>query len=215
MQKVFFISGLGADKRVFSLLDLSFCEPVFIDWVPPLKNESLKNYALRLQQQITEPSPVIVGISFGGMLVTEMAKENPSVNAIILSSSKTFHEFPVYFKTAKYLPVYKVIPASLLKYLLITFRNFFSAKGAVQKKILYDILKDTNIAFVKWALQAILHWDNTIVPANLIHVHGNQDKLLPYRLAKPDFTVDKGAHLMPLNQPAEISALLKKIITST
>ena len=56
MKKVYFISGLGADKRIFSFLDLSFCEPVFIDWITPLKNESLESYALRLRKQIPDIS---------------------------------------------------------------------------------------------------------------------------------------------------------------
>ena len=62
MTKIYFISGLGADKRVFSFLDLSFCDPVFIEWIPPLKKESLKEYALRLREQIKDESPVIIGI---------------------------------------------------------------------------------------------------------------------------------------------------------
>ena len=74
--KVYFISGLGADYRVFSLLELSFCEPVFIGWIKPQPNESLPHYAARLLEQIPETSPIIVGISFGGMLVTEMARQN-------------------------------------------------------------------------------------------------------------------------------------------
>ncbi|HLG39082.1 MAG TPA: hypothetical protein VI461_05410, partial [Chitinophagaceae bacterium] len=68
MKKVYFISGLGGDKRVFSFLDLSFCEPVFIEWIKPLKKESLESYALRLRNQIPEKNPVIVGVSLGGMM---------------------------------------------------------------------------------------------------------------------------------------------------
>jgi hypothetical protein len=52
MKKVYFISGLGADKRAFSFLDLSFCEPVFIDWIQPLKNELLPEYALDLKNKL-------------------------------------------------------------------------------------------------------------------------------------------------------------------
>ncbi|MBC7650419.1 MAG: alpha/beta hydrolase, partial [Deinococcales bacterium] len=85
MQKVYFISGLGADKRSFSFLDLSFCEPIFISWLIPLSKETLVAYALRLRATITEPNPIIVGLSFGGMLVTEMAKNDATVTPIIIS----------------------------------------------------------------------------------------------------------------------------------
>ncbi|HQV56104.1 MAG TPA: alpha/beta hydrolase, partial [Chitinophagaceae bacterium] len=86
MKKVYFISGLGADKRAFSFLDLSFCEPIFIDWIKPVDNESLYQYAMRLKEQINEPSPIIVGVSFGGMLATEIAKSDASAKVIIISS---------------------------------------------------------------------------------------------------------------------------------
>ena len=89
MQKVYFISGLGADKRAFSLLDLSFCEAVFVEWIDPLKNESLKDYAMRLRQQIPDYHPTIVGVSFGGMLATEMAKTDEEIKAIIIASNKS------------------------------------------------------------------------------------------------------------------------------
>ena len=88
MKKVYFISGLGADKRAFSFLDLSFCEPVFIEWIKPLHKESLQQYALRLKEQIKEASPTIVGMSFGGMLATEIAKLDATAKIIIISSNK-------------------------------------------------------------------------------------------------------------------------------
>src|SRR5436190_22473098 len=98
MKKIYFISGLGADKRVFSFLDLSFCEPIFIDWITPLKKESLESYALRLRQSIPEPEPIIIGISFGGMLATEMAKADNRIKSIIIASNKTSDELPKLFR---------------------------------------------------------------------------------------------------------------------
>ena len=98
MQTIYCISGLGADEGVFQYLDLSFVKPVFINWISPLKNETLSAYALRLQQKfIHEESPVIVGLSLGGMVATEIAKSNPSAKVIIVSSAKTKKEIPFYF----------------------------------------------------------------------------------------------------------------------
>jgi hypothetical protein len=94
MKKIYFISGLGADKRIFSFLDLSFCEPVFVDRITPLKNESLQGYALRLGKNIPGKDPVIIGISFGGMLATEIAKVNPSPKSSlfpVIKPLKNFH----------------------------------------------------------------------------------------------------------------------------
>jgi pimeloyl-ACP methyl ester carboxylesterase len=212
LKKVYFISGLGADKRAFSFLDLSFCEPVFIDWITPLKNESLQSYALRLKEQIKEPGPIIVGVSFGGMLATEIAKTDPSIKAIIISSNRIKKEFPKLLLIGKYIPVYKWVPSSLLKKAAFVRKMFFAPTGEHQKKIFRQILNDSDINFTKWAVYAIMHWQNNIVPENVIHIHGTSDKLLPYRLVKADYTIQKGSHLMIMNHYNEISDLLKKLI---
>lgn len=212
MKKVYFISGLGADKRAFSFLDLSFCDPIFIQWIPPLKNESLQHYALRLKEQITDPEPVIVGVSFGGMLATEIAKSDSSAKAIIISSNKIKKEFPGILLTGKFIPAYRWIPASFLKKGSLLRKLFFGPKGEKQKEVFNAILNETDYSFTKWAIQSILHWNNSKIPENIIHIHGTADKLLPFKLVKEDYAIEGGTHLMIMNNHKEISDLLKKII---
>ena len=177
-----------------------------------MKNESLQGYALRLKEQIKEPGAVIVGVSFGGMLATEIAKTDPTSKVIIVSSNKIKDEFPKIFLTGKYLPVYKWLPSILLKKGTIIRSKFFSPKGEKQKKIFQQILSDTDTKFTKWAIYSILHWKNKVTPDNVIHIHGTSDNLLPYRLVKADYAIKNGTHLMIMNQYKEISELLKKLI---
>jgi len=214
MKNVYFISGLGADKRVFSLLDLSFCNPVFIDWIPPLSHESLTNYALRLKGKITEPYPTIVGISFGGMLVTEMAKDDKAVKAIIVSSAKTSGEIPFYYKVGKYVPAYKWIPMSLYHWLMKRFYWILGGKNKEEKELLNNILSATDINFTKWAIHSILHWKNKKVSSNIIHIHGTSDKLLPLRFVKASHLIKGGTHVMTLDNQEEVSDLLKHLLKS-
>ena len=211
MKKVYFLSGLGADKRGFSFLDLSFCEPIFIDWIKPLNKESLKSYALRLREQIPEEHPTVVGVSFGGMLACEMAKPDPLMNAIIIASSKSANEFPYYLRVGKYIPVYKWLPEKLIR----SGRSLnwmFGVKDETQKKLVANIVADIDPYFLKWAIKAILHWDEKEEPANVKHIHGTADRLLPFRFVKADYKIQGGTHLMSINKPSEISSLLQKLI---
>lgn len=212
MKKVYFISGLGADQRIFSFLDLTFCEPVFIDWISPLKNERLENYALRLRHQIPENNPTIVGISFGGMLTVELAKNNPDVKAIILSSNKTKKEFPFYFKAGRYIPVYKWGSASISKKITLRFSSILGGTNKEENKLIRQIILDSDLSFVRWAISAILNWENNTIPANLTHIHGSADKLLPIRYVKPDHVIEGGTHVMTLDKHEEVSRLLKALI---
>ncbi|HMU47110.1 MAG TPA: alpha/beta hydrolase [Chitinophagaceae bacterium] len=212
MKKVYFIGGLGADKRIFSFLNLSFCKPIFIDWITPVPKESLKEYALRLRKQIDDESPIVVGISFGGMLITEMAKADPLLKGIILASNKTSKEFPAYLRIGKYLPLYKWAPSGLSKKTMLANSWILGGIHEPQKKLLYEIVKDSNMFFVKWAIGAILRWENNATPKNIIHIHGTADKLLPFRLVKADFKIINGTHILTMDQPGEVSELLKKLI---
>jgi hypothetical protein len=215
MKKVYFISGLGADKRIFSFLDLSFCEPVFVDWITPLKNESLQSYAVRLGKNIPGKDPVIIGISLGGMLATEIAKVNSSAKVIIISSNKTAEEFPFYLRIGKYLPIYKWLPDKFLKQRHALYSWIFGTKGEQEKMVLRQIIAESDMRFVKWSIDAILSWKNSDIPPNLVHIHGTADALLPYRFVKADFTIKNGKHVMPLDKHEEISRLLKKLVLSS
>ena len=212
MKKVYFISGLGADERVFSFLDLSFCEPVYINWIPPLKRESLQSYALRLRELIPESNPIVVGMSFGGMLTTEIAKADPNVQAIIIASSKTTKEFPAYLRAAKYFPVYNLMRGKMLIRSSYMVKWILVKNQKEQRKVILEMIRDTDIEFVKWAFTAIIHWKNEVVPGNLVHIHGTADKLLPLRLVKADHIIEDGPHVLPLDKHKEISALLKKLL---
>lgn len=214
MKNVYFISGLGASKKAFTFLDLSFCNPIFIEWIEPLKNESLPNYAKRLSTQIKEQDATIIGLSFGGMLATEIAKNNPSMQVIIVSSNKTYKEFPKLLKIGKYLPLYKWLPNNSMKKSSKFFAWLLGAKGKEQRIIQQQIVQETNPIFTKWAIYSILHWQNKIVPTNLIHIHGTADKLLPFKVVKANYKITKGEHLMIMDQADEISILLKKLIVA-
>ena len=212
MKKVYFISGLGADKRAFSFLDLSYCQPVFIDWPAPSANETLQSYAHRIFQTIKDEEAIIVGLSFGGMLATEIAKKYPQTKVILISSCKTYKEIPGYLRFWRYLPLYKLHSHRLKKLSGMVPSKVLGVTGAEQKKIQRQILNDSDPAFTRWAIGAILNWKNMTVPQNITHIHGTADSLLPYKYVQPHHTIQGGAHIMIMDKATEVSELLRKIV---
>ena len=215
LQTIYCISGLGADEGAFQYLDLSFGNPVFIKWIEPIKNETLQAYALRLKRQfIHEASPVILGLSLGGMIATEIAKTIPSAKTIIVSSAKTKNEIPFYLKTFRYIPLYKTLPDwSIRQHTLI--REFFlGAKEEKSIRYVKHVAKHADADFYRWAVDAILNWENETVPSNVIHLHGTRDMLLPYKFVKSDITVNNAGHLMIIENADEVSALIKRIVAN-
>ena len=213
--KVFFIPGLGADKSVFQFLDLDFCEPVHIEWLKPAPGETLADYAIRLQQKFIPEDAVIVGLSFGGMLATEIAKRNPGMKVILISSAKTYLEIPAYLRAFKKMPLYKWLPHKYLKSFVWRLHNLFGIKSEKPAVVFKKIFETLDIDFTVWAMQAIVCWRNTDIPSNIIHIHGTLDKVLPYKFVHCHHTIERGGHLMVMEQHDEISILLKKIINAS
>ncbi len=211
MKKVYFISGLGADSRAFNFLDLSFCNPIFIEWPSHSTSDTLESYSEKIFQSINDEQAIIVGLSFGGMLATEIAKKHPHTKVILVSSCKTYKEIPGYLRFWRFLPLYKLHSNRIKKLSAMVPSAILGVKGTEQKKIQRQILNDSDPAFTRWAIGAILNWKNITVPKNLTHIHGTADNLLPYKYVHPHHTIHGGAHIMIMDKAREVSDLLRKI----
>ncbi|RZL39144.1 MAG: alpha/beta hydrolase [Pedobacter sp.] len=209
MKKALYIfSGLGADERVFRKLDFSAYAVTHIKWITPLKNESLAEYAKRISTQIKTEKPLIIGLSFGGIMAVEISKIIVPEKIIIIASVKTKYEIPWYFRFLGKLGVANLLPNKLLKSSNFATNWLFGTGGKADKKILKQILQDTDPVFLKWALNRIPRWENETKPKNLVHIHGNADKILPIRFAKPDLVIENGGHLMTLNKAEALNEII-------
>lgn len=215
MRKIFLIGGLGADERVFQNIDLPQFDKIFVTWIPPAENESIENYAKRLSAQIQEPKPCILGVSFGGMIATEIAKYYPGADVFIVSSAKTFRELPLLYRIIGRSGLLKILPIQLLTYHNRISDWFFGVKNSKESNLLKLILADTDPLFLKWALQQITLWSNKEIPSNLTHIHGDKDRILPITFTKPNAIIHEGGHLMILNKTPEIETIIQQKFTGT
>ncbi|MEO8174396.1 MAG: alpha/beta hydrolase [Sediminibacterium sp.] len=209
---VYFISGLGADKRAFQFLDLSFCTPVFVEWIKPLPGESIANYALRIKEQITDDVPIIVGLSFGGMVAAEIATLFPVKKLILISSAKTEKEIPFYLRWLRFVPMHKAVSVSFLRSANHLVYRLMGIEKRNDKIIFEEMFYNTDKEFIKWAINQIVNWRNNHVFVNTVHIHGTADILLPHRYIHANYSVKGGEHLMLMTKADIISNLLKQII---
>lgn len=210
MKEIYLLSGLGADQRVFDFLDLSAYQVNYINWIAPNENESIGQYAARLTKQIHIANPILIGVSFGGMMAMEIGKLIPAEKIILISSAKTRADIPFYYKMIGSLGLNKLMPQRLFKSVNAITYWFFGVETEAEKKLLKDIIEDTDIHFLKWAIHQIVNWKNKRVSDNVVLIHGTHDHLLPNRSS--DFKINRGGHLMIVNKADEINSLLKQII---
>lgn len=212
LKPIYFVSGLGADERIFQWLRYDNFRPVHIKWIPPEKGEPIESYAKRLSEQIEDKKPVIVGLSFGGMIAVEMAKQVSSEKVVLLSSVKKSAEVPFYFKIFRAFPIHRIFPFKSVLWAVYWLANWlFGPEGKEEKALLKTVLKETDPHFLKWALHKVVVWKNKDVPDNLVHIHGSRDRIFPFRFVSPNYTVEGCGHLMVMNRAEEISNLLEKL----
>lgn len=213
--KIYFISGLAADSRVFEHIRLPVnYQPVYLDWIRAKKDESLQSYALRLSEKIDlNEKFILVGLSMGGMVAAEIAKRYKPVATILISSVATYKQFPKRFRLAYYLKLHKLIPAKFFKSTSLI-KRIFTVESKKDKIILTQVIKDSDPEFIRWALGAILEWKNEEIPEKLWHIHGSKDEIFPVRHIKPTHIIPKGRHMMVMSRAIEVNRILKEILNN-
>lgn len=214
MSRIYLIAGLGADTRVYNNINLNDeHEVITVDWVEPNLNDTLVTYAQRLIYQYNiRPNSVLIGNSLGGIIAVEIAKFIPVEKVILISSIKTSDEAPWYFKLFRALPVYKLIPGKVFNLMGFMIKPLFGHMSREDAWLFSDMLKKSSPAFMKWAMYAILHWKNEIVPPNLYHITGDKDLVFDYKRIKNATIVKGGTHIMIFDKAKEIDKLLKGIL---
>jgi pimeloyl-ACP methyl ester carboxylesterase len=211
MQKhLYLISGLGADERIFNNLRFPANYQVhYLQWITPLQDEPISSYAARMAKGITADGPVtLIGVSFGGIMSLEIARHITTEKIIILSSIKLTEEKPPYYSWVKRLRLHKLPDQILYQRRNIVVKRFLNIETETERTLVNEYLGKRDYNYTRWAVNAILHWENTVVPDGLIHIHGAKDWPFPVKYLKPTHVIPDGGHFMVLNRAEEINKIL-------
>ena len=210
---VYLISGLGADRTVFR--NLTFSKGVkihYLDWITPKAKESLQEYALRLAEDIdTSKTFCIIGLSFGGMLATEIASVLEPQRTILISSISSKYGLPWYYHLAGRIRINKLIPSIKPDSVPRFISSFFGVETKDESLFFNQLMRHTDPHFSKWAIDSILKWNRTESPPGIVRIHGGKDRVLPIRDAKVDYLINDGGHFMIFNRAETISGILTEV----
>lgn len=211
---VYFMPGLAASSSIFEriVLPTESFEVILLDWVQPKKDETLVSYAQRMAEKVVHENAVLVGVSFGGILVQEMAAFLNLKKLIIISSVKTRDEMPRSIKFAKTTKAYKLLPTSLMnnveKLIKYSFGNGINQKLKLYEKFLHLRNKD----YLDWAIEQVVCWDRSIPDPKVIHIHGDLDEVFPAKNINSFIPIKGGTHIMILNRFRWFNQYLPDII---
>ncbi|HSN47494.1 MAG TPA: hypothetical protein VLR29_01920 [Flavobacterium sp.] len=211
---VYMMPGLAASAAIFENIVLpdDIFETVRLEWEIPLDKETLPEYAKRMAQKIQHPNPVLIGVSFGGILVEEMSRFIDARKVIIISSVKTNLEFPRRMKVAKTTKAYKLIPTNLVGNIESLSKFSFGYKIDQRLKLYEKYIRISDKRYLDWAIEQIILWDRTVADENVVQIHGDEDDVFPIRNIKNCIVVKGGTHAMILTKSKWLNENLPKII---
>ena len=198
---VYFMPRMCANPLIFERIKLSSnFKPHYLNWISPLKNESLQNYVIRLSKYIKHKDSILVGVSFGGVIVQELSKILKIKKVVIISSVKSNKELSNSMKFAKKTKSYKLLPVTWLNDFesLLAFVLGPKIKRKVNLYRKYLSFRDEN--YLKWAIREMVNWNQTSPLKGVIHIHGTYDLVFPVLNIKNYIPVERGDHTMILKR---------------
>ncbi|MGS2760724.1 alpha/beta fold hydrolase [Sinomicrobium sp. M5D2P9] len=199
---VYFMPGMAASPLIFENIRLPAdrFDVYYLEWILPLENESLQDYALRMSANIKHEAPVLVGVSFGGMLVQEMAAYVKPRKVIVISSVKCREELPARMLFARYTKAYKLLPTGLVNNVELLARYAFGEAVTKRLQLYEKYLSVRNKKYIDWAIDAIVRWDREDILPGIIHINGDKDPVFPIGRIKDCIRIERGTHIMIINR---------------
>ncbi|MGL2966388.1 alpha/beta hydrolase [Flavobacterium sp. XGLA_31] len=206
--------GMAASSTIFERIQLpaDTFEMHLLEWFLPENQETLEAYAQRMAHNVKHEHAILVGVSFGGILVQEMKQFLNPKKVIIISSVKSNAELPRRMKVAKATKAYKLIPTRLFEN-VEKLAKFALGDYAKQRLKLYEkFLSVRDKHYLDWSIENIINWKRTEVDPEIIHIHGDADEVFPIKHIKKCTIVKGGTHIMILTKYRWLNDNLPKIM---
>ncbi len=213
MIHVYLMPGMSANSLIFEKIKFPQNFSLhYLEWIDPYIYESLEDYAKRFSKLIIHKNPVLIGVSFGGILVQEVSKIIKVSKLVIISSVKSNSELPTHMKFGKATKSYKLLPVKWLNDFesLISFVLGPKVKRRVELYRKYLSVRDEN--YLNWSIREMIEWKQSVPIKNIIHIHGSKDLILPPIFLKDYIELPLGDHAMILKRADWINNKVPEII---
>ena len=210
---IYLIPGQGSDSTIFEKLTFpEGYEITHIEYVTPEHNETMQAYAIRLAQQVTEKECILIGVSLGGMLATEMTNILSPLKTIIISSAKGKNDLPRRYTFQQKIPIYRLVSPRMNKLGAKILQPIVEPDRNNEKEAFKAMLDHKDPIFLNRTIAMIINWDRQSTDKEIIHIHGDNDHTVPIRNVDYDYKVENGSHMMTLTRAEEISSILAEIL---
>jgi pimeloyl-ACP methyl ester carboxylesterase len=207
---IYLFPGQGSDERLFDSIKFkNNPKIVHIKYPIPEKGSSLANYAKRISEQIDiSQKYTFIGVSLGGMIISELNDFLKPEKSIIISSAKSKSELPFRYNFQKGIPLYKIVPPKLMLAGAKFMQPIVEPDRNTHKATFKSMLASKNPLYMKRTVEMIIKWNRHIEQQSIIHIHGTKDHTIPIRNVNPTHIIEGGSHMMTLTQASLINKIL-------
>ena len=211
-QTIYLIPGVGADETVFSRLTFpKQFEVKYLEWLPLNQHEKLDGYVERLSKKISpDTQPIYLGLSFGGIVASELSKLIPAKKVILISSIKTHYERPLRMSLLELFPLHRFLPGKMALDSKLWHDWAFGKTTAEEQVLIDNMIKNVDLAFNEWAVHQAINWENKAPVDNILHIHGDRDKIFPTSFMRDYTCVPGGTHFMIVSKANEVSEIIAR-----
>jgi len=211
---VYFVPGLAANSSIFEYIELpkDKFQIHLLDWMIPSTGETLNDYARRLADQVKHDNVVLLGVSFGGVVVQEMAQFLSLKRLIIVSSVKCQRELPRRMRYASRSRLFKILPTSLVNHVDLLGKLAIGDFAKKRVELYKKYLSVTDTRYLDWAIENMVCWDKREPMQEIVHIHGDKDEIFPFKYIEGCITVPGGTHVMIINRFRWFNENLEEII---
>jgi pimeloyl-ACP methyl ester carboxylesterase len=215
--KIYLIPGLGFDHRIFQHLDFQCGDVRYLDWIDPIKKETIVDYTQRLFAEIADDQEkkVLIGHSFGGVVAQEIAAVKKIDQVILLSSIRSRDEMPRSMKLAKPFGIHHLFTKELSVKTVQYWGENHGFESYEDQAMFKSMVGQQSNLYLQWAFKTISGWSGSeVLPGTKVfQIHGTNDKTFPLKkIVNPDKVIENGSHIMVFKQPDKINKILNTVI---
>lgn len=213
-KRVVLFSGMGGDDRLFRSIRIPEAEIVTPDHTEPAHGETLTQYASRVADDLDiQPAYIIGGVSFGGMLAGEIARQRPVAGLILLGSCLRPSRLPWSYRWLERLG--RFIPDFVLGLRswppLVRWR--FAPLTHDAETCLIEMASCYPAEQLREFGRMVIDWpgvDN--IPCPVLSIHGEWDRIIPLKCAEPDVILKDAGHAFTLTHADQTNSAIRDFL---
>lgn len=216
--RLIMLPGLGANARMFEPQLAAFPDLIVPQWIPPLRREPLREYALRWGATFPRDRPsVLCGVSAGGMLAQELAGALRPAGIVLISTCSSARQVAGWCRAAG--RVLARTPRRIGEHMrtvgAMAGWPALGPLGQAERRCVLQMAREAPVDVVLWGMRAILDWTNVPAPAcPVLRIHGRRDRIIPAQGVEADHSIEGAGHLLNMTHSAEVNPLIARFVAS-